>query len=148
MRSCNLNDAFMSVLSENLDELFHWLESIGFPPPSRDVRIVEIKKGITNLDDRGRFHVRQDELRQPSDYEARFEELLQMGFSWLNLSCCGVYDSFLVVSIEVPANPTISRALYPEFVTPVNHSSPSLHSLDREWSVDGILVIDNEPRPS
>jgi hypothetical protein len=101
----------MSVLSKNLDELFHWLESIGLPPPSRDVRIVEIKKGITNLDDRGRFHVRQDELRQPSDYEARFEELLQMGFSWLNLSCCGVTTASWLLVLKSRPTP-LYRGLF------------------------------------
>src|SRR5712692_6401108 len=33
---------FMSALSNYLDMLLHWLESIGLQPPSQDVRILEI----------------------------------------------------------------------------------------------------------
>src|SRR5260370_17028431 len=138
----------MSELSKNVDRLFQWLVSIGLPPSSGDVRIVEIRNGIAKADDRGRFHVWQEELRKPSDYEGRFEELLQMGFSWLNLSCAGVYRGSLIVSVEVPANPALSKPPPPYLNTPVNLSGPSNYSLDHGWSVDRVLVIESESKPS
>ena len=138
----------MSELSKNLDRLFHWLVRMGLAPPSGDVRLVEIRNGVRKYDGRGRVHIRRDELHKPSEYEGRFEELLQMGFGWVNLSCYGVYQTFLIVGVEVPAEPAIVMTLQPEFRTPVNLSGPSNQSLERGWSVDGNLVIDDESRPS
>ena len=138
----------MSELSNNLHRLFDVLVSGGLTPPSGDVRLVEIRNGVRKYDDRGRVHICRDELRKPSDYEGRFEELLQMGFGWVNLSCYGVYQTFLIVGVEVPAKPAIVMTLQPEFRTPVNLSGPSNHSLEQGWSVDGNLVIDDESRPS
>jgi len=66
----------MSALSNYLDMLLHWLESIGLHPPSQDVRLVEVSLGD------GTYHVRRDELRKPLDYGARFEELLRIGYPW------------------------------------------------------------------
>ena len=109
---------------------------------------MEIRNGVAKYDDRGRFHVREEELRKPSDYEGRFGELLQMGFSWLNLSCGGVYRGPLIVCVEVPAKPALSKALHPECNTPVNLSGPSNYSLDHGWSVDRVLVIESESKPS
>jgi hypothetical protein len=68
----------MSALSDHLGRLLNWLGSIGLHPPSQDMRIVEIGSGI------GTPHVRREALLRPLEYEARFEELLQTGYPWLN----------------------------------------------------------------
>jgi len=123
----------MSALSNYLDMLLHWLESIGLHPPSQDVRLVEVILGD------GTYHVRRDELRKPLDYGARFEELLRAGYSWLNMSCYGVHNGLLIVAIEVPS-PRVG--LSPGCTTRVNLSGPARIVLDQHWHVDSVLTIE------
>jgi hypothetical protein len=120
----------MSALSKHLDRLFRWLASAGPQPPTQDVRIVELHADTVNLGD-GTYHVRRDQLRKPLEYEVRFEELLQAGYPWLNMSCYGVHDGSLIVAIEVPG----PRPLYPGHATPVNLSGPAR-------TVDSVLTIE------
>jgi hypothetical protein len=140
---------FMSALSNHLERLLGWLESIGRTPPSRDVRIIE----ITEFDPRsGKYHARKGELREPSEYESRFDELLRTGYDWLNMSCYGVYDGFLIVAIEVPSATVPewtasgwsqqARALYPGCFTSVNLSGPQPGSGDDRWCVKSVLAIE------
>ena len=49
----------------------------------------------------GRF-LSTNVLLSPSDYRARFCELLEEGYSWLNLSASGVLDDWLILSVEWP----------------------------------------------
>ena len=83
----------MGALSNHLHELLRCLESSGLQLPSQDVRIIEVNAGVNRSD--GKYHVRKDELRRPSEYENRFDELLQTGYRWLNVSCYGVHEGFL-----------------------------------------------------
>jgi hypothetical protein len=143
----------MSALSIHLERLLSWLESIGLYPPSKDVRIIEVNTDGSNRGDDGREQVRKDGLRRTSDYEGKFDELLQTGYSWLNLSCYGVYEGFLIVAVEVPSAtvPHMApsgwspegrpRALRSGCPTSVNISGPARIVLDHEWSVDSILTI-------
>jgi hypothetical protein len=121
----------MSALSDHLGRLLNWLGSIGLHPPSQDMRIVEIGSGI------GTPRVRREALLRPLEYEARFEELLQAGYPWLNMSCYGVHDGLLVVAIEVPS----PRPLTPGHATSVNLSGPARIVLDHQWCVDSVLTI-------
>jgi hypothetical protein len=124
----------MTALAAHLERLLNWLASIGLQPPSKDVRIVEVCEA--NIGD-GRCHVRQADFRSPTDYEMRFEELLQAGYPWLNMSCYGIHDGSLIVAIEVPS----PRPLHPGRTTPVNLSGPSRIVLERGWRVDSVLTI-------
>jgi hypothetical protein len=124
----------MSALSSHLDRLLDWLDS-DEPPPSQDIRIVEINQ-FSRLSADGTYHVRRDELQKPLDYETRFDELLRTGYTWLNMSCYGVHDDLLIVAIEVPRGP---RNLYPGCPTSVNLSGPRIM---QKWNLDGLLAIE------
>jgi hypothetical protein len=140
----------MSALSNNLDRLFLWLNSIGLQPPSLDVRIVEVHPCDVNQND-GKCSIRREDLHKPSDYKSRFDELLQAGYPWLNMSCYGLYDGLLIVTIEIPSQsvPRMTpsgwsdeqRVLYPGRDTSVNISGPARMVLDRGWNVDALLTI-------
>jgi hypothetical protein len=142
----------MSALSDHLDRLLRWLENIGLKLPSRDIRIVELNAAPNP--DNGKHHVRKDELRTPLEYENRFDELLQTGYTWLNLSCYGVHKGFLIVAVEVPSatvpHATRSgwspkgkpRTLYPGCVTSLNLSGPANIVRDNGWRVDPLLTIE------
>jgi len=110
----------MSPLCLHLERLLQWLQEIGLQLPSRDIRIVEISQ-IRQPSTDGTYHVRRNQLLSPLEYESRFDKLLAKGYSWLNMSCYGVYDGLLIVAIEVPD----PRTLYPGCPTSVNLSAPS-----------------------
>jgi hypothetical protein len=141
----------MGPLFNHLHGLLRWLENSGLQPPSQDVRIIEVNAGVNSSD--GKHHVRKDELRRPSEYENRFDELLQTGYRWLNLSCYGVHEGFLIVAVEVPsatvAHMTSSgwspegkaRTLRPGCTTSVNLSGPARIVLDHQWRIDSVLTI-------
>jgi hypothetical protein len=124
----------MSALTNDLDRLLSWLESIGLQPPSREARIVEISQ-ISRVSTDGTYHVRRNQLRKPLDYESRFDELLATGYTWLNMSCYGAHDGSLIVVIEVPG----PRTLYPGCSTSVNLSGPAP---DHDWNIDAVLTIE------
>jgi len=123
--------AVMSALSSHLDRLLQRLDSFEPQPSSRDVRIVEISQ-ISRVSPDGTYHVRLDQLRKPLDYESRFDELLATGYAWLNMSCYGVHDGWLIVAIEVPG----PRTLYPGCFTSVNLSWRTPPD-GAEWNVAG-----------
>ena len=124
----------MSALDTHIEQLFGWLKGIGIQPPSKDVLIVEVND--VNQSD-GTVHVRQTDFRRPSDYAIRFDELLQAGYPWLNLSCYGIQDGRLIVAVEVPS----PRPLCPGCATSVNLSGPSRIVLDSDWRTDSVLTI-------
>ena len=128
------SDWFMTALATHLQRLLQFLEANDLHPPSEDVRIVEV--GRVNQSD-GTFHVRRVDFRSPLDYEMRFDELLQGGCPWLNISCYGVHDGWLIVAVEAPS----PRPLQPGRVTSVNLSGPSRMVLDDDWRVDSVLTI-------
>jgi hypothetical protein len=137
----------MSALSSHLDRLILWLETSAGQLPSKDVRIVEVNTREVNPKD-GKYHVRKGQLRPPWEYEGRFDELLQMGYPWLNLSCVGVYNSFLIIAIEVPGLPNVApsksspKRSGPEGLTSVNVSGPQFRVRDAAWEVDSVLAIE------
>src|SRR5437868_14232750 len=95
----------MSRLSDVLDELKKMADEYR-PLSSLELRIVEIngntisKPGNFPETDHTRFQVL---LRTPAEYEQRFEELLDRGYSWLNVGFRGVYRDFLIVGVELPS---------------------------------------------
>jgi hypothetical protein len=126
--------SFMTALATHLERLLHWLEEIGLQPPSKNVRFVEV--GEVNMGD-GTYHVRRADFRSTTEYERRFEELLQAGYPWLNMSCYGIHNGWLIVAVEVPS----PRPLNPGCATSVNLSGPSRMVLDCGWRVDSVITI-------
>ena len=124
----------MPALDTHIERLLRWLEGIGLEPPSKDVLIVEVNH-VRQSD--GTVHVRRTDFRDPSDYTIRFDELLEVGYPWLNMSCYGIYGGRLIVAVEVPS----PRPLQPGRPTSVNLSGPSRIVLDSEWRADSVLKI-------
>lgn len=127
----------MSALIGVLEELSLFLEKAGQTPPVREVRVLEIGPGV-GVDERGRFRVRRDELREPEDYKDRFDELLAAGLPWINVSCCGVAGEMLVVAVEVPDDQRSERA--PR--TSVNFSGPTRAAIEAGWDATVSLAIE------
>ena len=134
-----------SSLSSHIDRLIQFLVSVGLQPPSQNVRIIEVDDKRMNIKDRT-LHVRRKEPRTPLECENRFDELLRTGYSWLNLSCYGVYKDLLIVAVEIPSATVPPegkpRTLHPAYATSVNISGPNNGVLAHQWSTDFILTIE------
>jgi hypothetical protein len=128
----------MSTLTTNLEELFKFLNERRQTPPLLDVRLIEITRR-TPYDDRGRLRIRNDSLQSPADYESRFEELMQSGLPWLNMSCYGVYQGFLIIGIELPNDMPRKGALRRPSV---NYSGPPNSVIQQGWDLIESMVIE------
>jgi hypothetical protein len=89
------------------------------------------------MDSLGRIRLQRHEVREPADYEARFDELMKAGLPWLNVSCYGVEDGVLIVGIEVPA-----AGAKPSSRTSVNLSGPAAKVIGSGWKADQVLSIE------
>jgi hypothetical protein len=108
----------------------------------RQVMVIDQVLGSIGRESRRRVRLRISigQLRTPSEYDPRFDELLKEGFSWLNMSCYGVYDGFVIVAIEVPNRE--EGTLHPGTVTSVKFSGPTSSTKSRGWSVEELLLVE------
>jgi hypothetical protein len=125
----------MSSFPNAIQGLLEFLKQQGIAPPTRELAVVEVGPD-TPSDEHGRLLVGRSALRDPSDYEARFEALMQSGLAWLNVSCIGVASGKLIVTIELPRASSATSAR-----TSVNYSGPSKLVLDHGWDAAQVLVL-------
>ncbi|WP_426208929.1 hypothetical protein [Massilia sp. TWP1-3-3] len=124
----------MAVLSDKLVELCEFLRVSGGPTTWRGIKIFEVD---SNYDDYGRPRVSGDRLLSQEEYSARFDELLTCGLPWINLSCFGIYDGFLVVGVEA-SNPSATLISN----TSINYSGLPTSVLSPRWDSSSALVIE------
>ena len=72
------------------------------------------------------------------EYEARFEELLAIGFPWINFWACGVMDESLIVAVELPR----VKSERPCPTTSINLAGPTDGARAREWSAAEDLAFE------
>lgn len=123
----------MNTLDDTLQALVKFLEDLGQPPPSLQIRIVEIGPNAST-DERGRLWVERSALQTPEAYEPRFNELMAAGLPWINVSTLGVEGEFLIVGIETARRGGSSR-------TSVNYSGPSAAVLQNGWGIESALLL-------
>jgi hypothetical protein len=132
----------MSMLATVLRELSAFVASGGqlqspdaplFPESSH---ILEIDSTAL-ADDRGRIIARSADLRAPADYAPRFEELLNQGLPWINVTCYGRWNGKWIVGIELPA-PAGKRS--PS--TSLNYSGPPRAVIERGWNAEAALALE------
>lgn len=124
----------MAVLSDKLVELGEFLRVSGGPTAWRGIKIFEVG---SHYDDDGRPRVSGDRLIPEESYSARFDVLLTNGLPWINLSCYGMHDGFLVVGVEV-SNPSATLVLN----TSINYSGPPTSVLSPQWDSSPALIIE------
>jgi len=108
----------MSALRDSLNKLFAFLAEQGQVVPTSKVRIVEVRSDVA-IDERGRPRLNRAN-----------------GFSWINISCCGLDGEHLVVSVETPRETGRSHAQ-----TSINVSGPTRGVLDHDWDVSEALAL-------
>ncbi len=125
----------MSRLRKSVDELATWLQSRGAPAWS-EVALFEVSHE-TRFDctatNQERIHIRKTELHSLESYEVRFEQLLNQGHSWINLSGFGVLGAILVVLVEIPRESVSARQTF------VNFSGPPV---TRGWDASNCVALE------
>jgi hypothetical protein len=117
----------MRTLQTHLEELVKFSS----PPPHAAVRVVELVADVGEFDSQGKWRIKAKALHEPQEYEARFQELLGRGYGWVNLTCVGIQDDFLVAGIQVPREVTGVRG-----GTSVNLSGASVRVRRHGWHFD------------
>jgi hypothetical protein len=122
----------MTRLDDRLAELVEFLKALQ-PPRTSPIVMIEMQ-GSDPLDPNGRLLLQADRFASAETYAARFEQLLDLGLPWINLSCIGVLHDKLVVAVEFPSPPS-GRATR----TSVNLAGPSRAVLDHDWDAGLVL---------
>jgi hypothetical protein len=122
-----------SLLINAITNLLDFISQKVAVPAISGMRIFELGNEI---DEKGKFCVSRDSFVSPSAYEARFRELVDLGLPWINISCYGFFDNFLIVGIEIP-NSILKRSVR----TSVNFSAPPLCVIQKNWNAREILSI-------
>ena len=125
----------MGSLTASLDALLLFLQQAGLRPPSWNVRILETGPSAPT-DALGRISVKRDRLRTVAEYGPRFDALLDQGWPWLNVSCCGIDGDQMIVTVELP--PSKSHSVR----TSVNYSGPTQAVLEAAWSADVVIAFE------
>lgn len=125
----------MSALQDSLTALVAFLTRQVPELPILDVWFVEVLADA-KVDERGRPRVRRTEFRAFEAFDARFDELLAAGYSWINLSCYGLHEGRLVVAVETP----LDSGRVPSRPS-VNYSGPTNAVRDHGWNAGEMLAI-------
>ena len=124
------------MLSDELEKLLHWAcGRAGQPPKPASVRIAEL---TPENHGGGRPRISLAKLRTPEEYEARFAELMGLGFAWINVHYCGMLLGQGLVTVEYPrTHGDGPRA------TSVNFGGPPKMVADASW--DAAVYLDVTP---
>jgi hypothetical protein len=132
-------------LSDALDRLKAWLARLDGFPGWRDVRMIEVGPR-TDVAGVGAYvwRAHEDAVRTPDAYAARFAELLDAGYSWINMSCYGLLGDVAMIAIELPRE---TKGI-PGGKTSVNFSGPPIDPVTRavRWNAEGyVVIVPNQP---
>lgn len=124
-----------TILIDHLANLEAFLQRGGDAPEWTDIRIVQdrdINHGPVTT-------IPKASIQRPEDFASRFGILVGLGYSWINLVGNGVLNGTLLVSVEIPREPSghaIADVL-------VNYSGPYLNGDGtKHWHIeDKIKVI-------
>ena len=122
--------AVASTLAHHLLDLEAFLRRDGDAPCWHGLLIVEDNEIIHGP----RTTIRRSSLQAPDSFSSRFDELVALGYSWINLVGIGILDGRLIVSLEAPRQPSGLPASQVAVVT----SGPYLDSSGKKvWDISG-----------
>jgi hypothetical protein len=86
-------------------------------------------------------HLGSTDLIASDAFAGRFDQLLSLGFPWINLGVAGVLRGALLVTVETPSSTRADLDF-----TPVNVSGPpALVQQRADWRIDDLVLIE-DPR--
>ena len=107
-------------LSEHVRELIALCRRVASPLPNWH-RVLLLDTSDPRVHRDHGWTVPKDVLVTVAGFAPRFEALLLMGYSWVNLSAYGIFDNDLIVGLELPRE----AVGVPAGLTSVNYSGPS-----------------------
>ena len=122
------NDTFLN----HFEDLLSFLR----PPKSiswSQVLVVE-QQSITGLKPE---LIPKDALVSADKYEKRFDELLSIGYDWINMHAKGVLHDAIIIQIEYP----LKSINAPRNLVSVNYSGPAMHNEEPLWDLSGRVKI-------
>lgn len=72
-----------------------------------------------------------------NEYEKRFNELLNQGYDWINMTAIGIIEDSFIVGIEFPLK---SRNV-PRNKVSVNYSGPHILNNEPQWDLSNRVII-------
>lgn len=72
-----------------------------------------------------------------NEYEKRFDELLNIGYDWINMHAKGILNNFFIVEIEYP-NKSINA---PRNKISVNYSGPATYDNQPRWDLSSLVKV-------
>ena len=116
----------MSELKKHFERLMNFAKQSGFHKPFSKAYFVESKS--IEIHPNGLNKIPEPEIFSFERYEIRFEEIVNQGYSWININFAGVLNDFLLVVIEIPNyKNTIG-------FTEVNLSLPNMKVIENDWN--------------
>jgi len=88
----------MNDLEKHLNRLLSFMKAWGGPPSCPNILFVEdtsVIRGMPSL-------IPRAALASQEEYAAKFDEHLQSGHSWINMSAAGILNGALLIAIELP----------------------------------------------
>lgn len=122
----------MEILQIHLTQLLSWVQNKEQCPAWSHILFIEDMDIIREkVEDKYTATVPRRALFTPEQYSSRFDELMNSGFSWINMSAAGILDKTLIIIIEFPR----SCSAYMRHKTPVNFSQ------NVDWDVSKWLRV-------
>lgn len=114
----------LETLGEYIGRLLAWVDSLHPIPPWHSQLVLDTSDPMVRwvAEDGGFWQCPERALQPPDSFAGKFDELLRVGYAWINLSVYGIFDDDLIIGIELPSEPVG----VPPGRTSVNFSGPSL----------------------
>ena len=129
----------MSDLEKHLNQLVSLMKEHGMPSSWSRVLFVEdtsISHGLPS-------YIPRQALITLENYAARFDEHLDEGHSWINMSAAGILDDALLVIIHLPQY----KNSVPRDRVSVNLSGPAMLNGKSLWDASDKYIIVDEDAP-
>ncbi len=122
------------MLQNHLARLEEWISNNSVVPSWDELVIVE----DSDMQHGAITKIFESALHTPDKYNKRFNEILDRGYSWVNLVCNGIIDNKLLISVEIPSN----TSNVPADKVSVNISGPYLgEDKNPKWDLNKKVQI-------
>jgi hypothetical protein len=127
----------MSELRKHFERLMAFAKQSDFRKPFSQVYFVENRKINHSNNSEIADEISRRDIISFEDYEDRFNEILNQGHSWVNLSFAGTMDDALLIVVELP---NYKNTVLFEWVS-VNPSLPEKRVVENDWNISPFMKI-------
>ncbi len=125
----------MSELKKHFERLMEFAIQSNFHKPFSQVYFVEGKSIQGFYGSNKICELFRQDIFTFETYESRFNELLNQGYSWINMHFAGILNNNLLIVIEIPNYENTIK------FTSINLSGPSKKVTEKDYSLDSFIKI-------